>query len=83
MVGIYRSYGAKFISWLWFYKDAAPDGAGGDSSGGIGAETQWLFLPEPDTGKTRLTRAGKQAWKSKASLRNKRCLTDVSKPLLR
>ena len=48
MVGIYRSYGAEFIFGLWFYKDAAPDGAGG---GGTGAEAQWLFLPEPDTRK--------------------------------
>jgi hypothetical protein len=46
---------------LWFYKDAAPDGAGGGGSGGTGAEAQWLFLPEPDTRKTRLTRAGQQA----------------------
>jgi hypothetical protein len=52
MVGIYRSYGAKFIFGLWFYKDAAPDGAGGGGSGGTGAEAQWLFLPEPDTRKT-------------------------------
>jgi len=34
----------------------APDGAGG-GSGGTGAEAQWHFLPEPDTRKTRLTRA--------------------------
>jgi hypothetical protein len=47
MVGIYRSYGAcpSPIGWervaagwvrvfnLWFYKDAAPDGAGGGSGG--------------------------------------------------
>jgi hypothetical protein len=49
---------------LWFYKDVAPDGAGGGGSGrtgGTGAEAQWLFLPEPDTRKTRLTRAAKQA----------------------
>ena len=61
MVGIYRSYGAKFIFGLWFYKDAAPYSAGGGGSGGTGAEAQWLFLPEPDTRKTRLTRAGQQA----------------------
>jgi hypothetical protein len=30
-------------------------------SGGTGAEAQWLFLPEPDTRKTRLTRAAKLA----------------------
>jgi hypothetical protein len=58
MVGIYRSYGAKFILRLWFYKDAAPDGAGGDS-GGTGAAA--FLMPEPDTRKTRLTRAAKQA----------------------
>jgi hypothetical protein len=33
-----------------------PDGLGG--SGGTGAEAQLLFLPEPDTRKTGLTRAG-------------------------
>jgi hypothetical protein len=27
---------------LWFYKYAAPDGAGCGGSGGIGAEAQWL-----------------------------------------
>ena len=75
MVGIYRSYGAcpSPIGWervaagwvrvfnLWFYKDVAPDGAGG-GSGGTGAEAQWLFLPEPDTRKTRLTRVAQQSW---------------------
>jgi len=45
---------------LWFYKDAAPDGAGG-GSGGSGAEAQWLFLPEPFTRKTRRTGAARQA----------------------
>jgi hypothetical protein len=45
---------------LWFYKDVAPDGAVG-GSGGTGAETQRLFLPEPATRKTRLTRAAKPA----------------------
>ena len=60
MVGIYRSYGAKFIFGLWFYKDVAPDGAG-DGSGGTGAEAQWLFMLEPSTRKTRLTKAVKQA----------------------
>jgi len=29
--------------------------------GGTGAEAQWLSLPEPDTRKTRLTTAAKQA----------------------
>jgi len=38
----------------------APDGAGG-GSGGTVAEAQRLFLPEPDTRKTRLTRAARQA----------------------
>jgi hypothetical protein len=61
MVGICRSYGAKFILGLWFYKDVAPDGAGGGCSGRPGAEAQWLFMPEPDTRKTRRTRAAKHA----------------------
>jgi hypothetical protein len=58
MVGIYRSYGAKFIFGLWFYKDVAPDGAGG-GSGETGAEAQRLFPSEPDTRKIRLTRVAK------------------------
>jgi hypothetical protein len=36
-----------------------PDGLGG--SGGTGAEAQWLFMPEPDTRKTRRIREDKQA----------------------
>jgi hypothetical protein len=49
---------------LWFYKDVAPDGAGGGGSGrtgGTGAEAQRLFLPEPDIRKTPRTRASQAA----------------------
>jgi hypothetical protein len=34
---------------------------GWSGSGGTGAEAQWLFMPEPNTRKTRLTWAAKQA----------------------
>jgi hypothetical protein len=38
-----------------------PCRTGRSGSGETGVEAQWLFLPEPDTRNTRLTRAVKQA----------------------
>jgi hypothetical protein len=44
-----------------FIRSIFPCRTGWSGSGGTGAEAQWLFLPEPDTRKTRLTRAARQA----------------------
>jgi hypothetical protein len=44
-----------------FIRSIFPCRTGLSCSGGTGAEAQWLFMPEPDTRKTRLTRAAKQA----------------------
>jgi hypothetical protein len=44
-----------------FIRSIFPCRTGLSGSGGTGAEAQWLFMPEPSTRKTRLTRAGQQA----------------------